>query len=275
VSTLDANDLVFVRAVDSRELFAVNQQLDLLGIDLSSGRSLVVSRASAWTAAGALSGGFFFARYALDSNYVYVVWPAVTPFEGRGVLGRVKRDGSQPPELLGEGVDAHFMVSGGFAYWGSLGEGIRRRALTVEATDELLWSAPDPTAYARVIGVSTGRVYFTSTAGSGPTPTFSIESVPAEPDHAAPVQARAHVPSMVVSTGGAPGEAILDGRCAYFGGPRGVTRANVDDGEVRQLVLGPSAESSVAMLGIRYLATDGQFLYWADYGRDRVVRWHR
>jgi hypothetical protein len=276
VSTFEPpKDVVFVPVADSRHVFAVDQALDLLGIDLSSGGSYVVSRSSAWSALGALPGLVFFARYALDTDYVYVVWPVATPFEGRGVLGRVRRDGSQPPELLGGGVDGHFIVSGGFAYWGSLGEGVHRRALVPGATSEALWSAPDSTTYARAVGVSAGRVYFAMLVSPGPPPTFSIESAPAEADGGAPAQVRVHVASMVVSTGGSPGEAILDGKCVYFGGPAGVTRANTQDGEVRQLVEALPGEGEAAAMGIRHLASDGRFLYWADASRDRILRWSR
>jgi hypothetical protein len=282
---------MFIKAADSREIFGANHQLDLLAIDLTSGHSRVVSRSSSWPAGSAtrtLPGvvTLFSAEYALDADYVYVAWqpdPAKHSFYSQsdnartikgphdfGDLARVKRDGSSAPEFLGAGPDARFLVSDGYAYWGSRWEGLKRRALAAGAANELIWAAPDvPITWP--IGVSAGRVYFSIMAHAGPPRTFSIESVPITPagTDGGSAQPRVHV----ASTESSFSDGILDGTCVYSGGPAGVSRAHLEDGKVQKLIDGRPVPGDATAFGSRFLAADGRYLYWADNGGDRVVRW--
>jgi hypothetical protein len=290
-STLDASALMLIRIADARDIFGANGQLDLVAIDLSSGQSRVVSRSSVWPAGSAtrpLPGMVTLssAEYALDSDYVYVAWhpdPATYGYYSQGDhartmkgphdlgdLGRVKRDGSRAPEFLGAGPDAHFIVSDGYAYWGSRWEGLKRRALVPGAVNDLVWAAPD-VPYIWPVAVSAGRVYFSTMGNPGAPRTFSIESVPAAPagTDGGTAQPRVHVASTALSFG----DAILDGMCVYTGGPAGVTRANLEDGKVQQLIEGRPVPGDATVWGSRFIATDGRYLYWADNGGDRVVRW--
>jgi hypothetical protein len=75
----------------------------------------------------------------------------------------------------------------------------------------------------------------------------------------------------IASLGQSFGDAILDGKCAYSGGPAGVTRVNLEDGKVQQLIEGRPVPGDMTVMGSRLLATDGRYLYWADNGGDRVV----
>ena len=292
-STFDASSLIFIVAADSRDVFGATPVLDLVAIDLSSGQSRAVSRSSGWTTGSATRNlpavvTLFGARYVLDRDYVYVAWhpdPATYSFYSQsdhvrtvkgphdlGDLARVKRDGSSAPEYLGRGPDGRFIVSDGYAYWGSQWEGIKRRALVPGAANEVLWAAPD-VPYLWPIGVSAGRVYFSRVTSPDSPHTFSIESVPAVPAETDGGAVRPHV--HVASAGLPFGDGLLDGKCVYAGGPAGVTRANLEDGTVQPLIEGRPVPGDLTGLHSQFLATDGRFLYWADNGGDRVVRWRR
>lgn len=291
-STFNANALMFVVAADSREVFGANGQLDLFAIDLSSGQSRLVSSNGAWSVP---SGGMpmpgtmtlFGAKYVLDSDYVYVAWhgnqgnynfysstDALRRMKGPhdiGLFSRVKRDGSRAPELLGKGPDGEFIISGGYAYWSSRWEGLKRRPIVPGRASEMIWSAPTvPRAWP--IGISDGRLYFSMVVSERPY-QFSIASVPAA---SAPADGGAAEPRVhVASSGRAFNDAILVGRCVYSGGPTGVARANLEDGRVQPLIEGHPPLGDATVAGSRFLATDGRFLYWADYGSNRVVRWSK
>jgi|HubBroStandDraft_1064217.scaffolds.fasta_scaffold88351_2 hypothetical protein len=290
-STLDVGALYFIDAVDSREVFGSDHQLNLLAIDLSSGKLRPVSPSSAWS--NRVSGliTLFGANYVLDSDYVYVGWrgdPAVNGFlssggerlrslkgpHDAGLLSRVRRDGSSAPELFGKGPDTPFVVSDGYAYWGSRWEGLKRRALVPGASSEMVWTAPDvPLTWP--IGISGGRLYFRMLADMASSPRmFTIASVPAQPasaDGGAAPPPRVHVPPSPQPFN----DAILLGHCVYSGGPGGVVRADLDDGSVKTLIEGRPVPGDGTLLFTRLLASDGRSLYWADYGGDRVVRWTR
>jgi hypothetical protein len=81
-----------------------------------------------------------------------------------------------------------------------------------------------------------------------------------------------HVPAAALDTWY---PAVVDGKCIYFGGPGGVKRANLEDGTVQTLIEGHPVPGDTTVLYNRFVATDGLYLYWADYGGDRVVRWSR
>jgi hypothetical protein len=295
-STLDASRLWVVKAADSRDVFGADNHMDVMAIDLSSGHVRVVSQSDTWPAGsakrplrGVVTLAFYSTQYALDSDYVYVAWtsdPATYSFDSQGDnvrrrkgshdlgdLARVKRDGSSAPEFLGTGPEGRFIVFDGYAYWSSRWEGVKRRALVPGATNEIIWAAPD-VPYSWPIGVSAGRVYFSVVASPDPpSPTYSIESMPATPPEAdaGTAQPRVHVTSTELTFG----DAILDGKCVYSGGPMGVTRANLEDGTVRRLIEGRPVPGDTTVSQSRFLATDGRSLYWADNGGDRVVRWSR
>lgn len=293
MSTLDASGLFFVRAADSRDVFGADHHMNVVAVDLSSGQPRLVSSSDTWPAGSAtrpLRGvvTLFSAAYELDSDYVYVAWqpdPATYNFYSQGDhlrsktgshdlgdLARVKRDGSSPPEFLGPGPEGRFILSDGYAYWSSRWEGIKRRALTPGAPNEVIWAAPE-VPYSWPIGVSAGRIYFSVVANPGPPRTYAIQSLPATPaeSEGGREPPRVHVTSAARSFG----DAILDGKCAYSGGPSGVTRANLEDGSVRKLIEGRPVPGDATVFKSRFLGTDGHSLYWADNGGDRVVRWNR
>ncbi len=292
-STFDGSSLFFVEAADAHDVFGANHVLDVVAIDLSTGASRIVSPSSGWPKGSATRNlpaviTLFGARYVLDADYVYVAWhpdPALYSYYSQedhvralkgphdlGDLARVRRDGSSPPEYLGRGPEARFIIADGYLYWGSRFEGLKRRALTSGAANELVWAAPD-VPFMWLIGVSGGRVYFSVIASSSAPRTFSIESVPASPAAAdgGSAQPRVHVASTALTFG----EAVLDGKCVYAGDPRGVTRANLEDGTVQQIIAGHPVQGDATLFGTQFLATDGRYLYWADNGGDRVVRWRR
>jgi hypothetical protein len=290
-STFDASRLAFVRAADARGVFGADNQLNVVALDVPTGQSRTVAQSSSWPVGSAtrnLPGvvRLWQAEYALDADYLYVAWrpdPAVYNYLSQGDhvrsvkgshdigdLARVKRDGSGAPEYLGKGPDGRFLVSDGFAYWGSRYEGLKRRNLVPDAANELVWAAPD-VPYIWPIGLSAGRFYFSVIAGTGTPRTFAVESVPLTGADGGAAQPRVHVAS-------APApfvDAVVDGVCVYSAGPGGVVRANLDDGTLQPLAEGHPVAGDATIFGSRFLATDGRFLYWADYGGDLVVRWKR
>jgi hypothetical protein len=50
---------------------------------------------------------------------------------------------------------------------------------------------------------------------------------------------------------------------------------SLDDGKTQQLIEGHPVPGDATVLWSRFLATDGRYLYWADHGGDRIVRWSR
>jgi hypothetical protein len=173
-STLDAAHLSLLKAADSRDVFGVDGQATLWAIDLTSSRSRVVAHGDAWVGGegplGAMKGVLlmFPAEYAIDSEYVYAAWRQNQAAYGYysqgdhartmkgshdlGYLGRVKRNGTSPPEYIGPGPDQHFVVSDGYAYWGSRFEGMKRRRLVPGAANELVIATPD-VPFAWTLGV--------------------------------------------------------------------------------------------------------------------------
>ena len=294
VWTVDASTLMFVRAADSRGVFGADNVLNLVALDLPGGGRRVVASSMRWpqgSGTRALPGvvTLFGAQYALDADYIYVGWVPdpfirdylanpehIRPVKGPhdfGDLARVKRDGSAPPEYLGRGPEARFLVHEGYAYWGSRLEGIKRRALVPGAPNEVVWPAPD-VPFLGPIGIAGGRIFFSQGLNLRQPFVYSIESVPitpaaappsasAVPDGGAP-EPRVHVASMETSFV----NAILDGRCAYSGGAGGVTRANLEDGTVTRLIDGHPPAGDATVFGVTFLAADGRYLYWADYGDD-------
>jgi hypothetical protein len=248
----------------------------------------------------------FDARYALDSEYLYISWhsdvarydptlPGPRPHSGSwdpGHLARVKRDGSSAPEMLGPGPDAHFIVADGYAYWGSPA-GLERRALVPGAANEPVWSSPTLAAarprppdaiHAWPLGVSGSRLYFALPDPSKPgvPPTWSVDSVPATP----PKKGHAGTPP-VVHARSVPveGTTFVDGLCVYSGSPHGVIRVDLRDGRVDRLMEGTKGPGSIIPETpkdpdwydnrTRWLGMDARSLYWADLYGDRIVRWSR
>jgi hypothetical protein len=286
---LDAAALSFVKAADARGVFGANGQLAVVGLDLSTGQLRTLN--NSWPAGSGtrnLPGvvRLWDAEYALDAEYVYVAWhddPAVYGFYSQGDhvrtlkgphdigdLARVKRDGSSSPEYLGKGPDGRFLVVDGYAYWGSRYEGVKRRRLVPDAPNELVWAGPD-VAYFWPIGIAAGRFYFSAIENAGPPRTFAVESVPIAPGDGGVEPPRVHAASLPTPFV----DAVVDGACAYSASRTGVTRANLNEGKVQALVEGHPVAGDATILESRFLAMDGRFLYWADYGGDRVVRWKR
>jgi hypothetical protein len=87
------------------------------------------------------------------------------------------------------------------------------------------------------------------------------------------VDVRTHVPSAQFKFGGGRGGPIFDGKCIYAGSYIGVSRVGIDDAKEQELISGP--RNQVPGTARSFLATDGRYLYWADYTRDRIVRWAR
>ena len=108
-------------------------------------------------------------------------------------------------------------------------------------------------------------------ASPGPPRTYSIESVPIAAPDGGSVPPRVHVASAAEPFA----DGIFDGKCVYSGGTAGVTRANIEDGTVKPLIEGHPVPGDMTVIGSQFLAADGRFLYWADNGGNRVVRWHR
>jgi hypothetical protein len=279
-----------IRTADVHEVFGSDSVMGLWACDLASGKSHLVSPANAWdvTAGRVESRGLmtlYSARYALDADFVYVAW-APDPSKAAychagphcrgvdlGMLSRVKRDGKSPPEPVGPGPDQDMLVADGYAYWGVPYDGIKRRPLALGGASERVWASTN--GYAWPLGVAGGRLYF-STVDMGPPRTFALESVAldaAMPDGGA--QARMEIASLQMAFA----DGILDGHCLYMGTSRGVSRADIDDGKVQLLIEGPAPPRNVfdgsVMSYERFLATDGRYLYWADYLGDRIVRWSR
>jgi hypothetical protein len=291
-STFDAHQFSIVKAADSRDVFGVDGQASLLAIDLASGQSRVVTRSDGWIGGAGPLGMvgvmvMFQAEYALDGDYIVAAWrqnQAAYGFYSQGnnakrmkgphdlgYLGRVKRDGTSPPEYLGPGPDGHFVVSDGYAYWGSRFEGMKRRRLVPGAANELVVATPD-VAFEWTLGVADGKLYFAMLNPGSPR-TVSVASVPVDrPEDAGAAQPRVHVPAAALDTWY---PAVVDGKCVYLGGPGGVKRANLEDGTVQTLIEGHPVPGDTTVLYNRFVATDGRYLYWADYGGDRVVRWGR
>lgn len=226
--------------------------------------------------------------YAVDSTYVYFAYYKPTPEYGYdaqhpeamkgphdlGFLGRVRRDGLGAVDELGAGPPTSFIVSQGVAYWMSPLEGIKRRALVPGATSEIVWAVPD-TSYPSPMLVDSGRLFF-SVRNSGPQRSFAVASVPAGTVNASAADAggvdvRTHVPSCQFTFGG--GRPLFDGKCLYSGSYLGVSRVDIDDAKEQELISGP--RNIIPASAKSFVATDGRYLYWADYTRNRIVRWGR
>jgi hypothetical protein len=295
-STFDASEWVTVNAADSSDAFGAGPQLDIVAMNLTTGRPRLLSASTAWSASTLRSGvrpgaeTLRGAEYLLDGDYLYVAWvpdtslynpsigmAALRVVQGPhdiGVLSRLKRDGSGPPEFIGMGPDGHFVLHDGYAYYGTHWEGLKRRSLVRGPAREVLWSEPRvPDVWA--IGVAAGRVYFGRDAYPELRAKYAIASIavpaPSIGDAGgAPAEARVDVLSWDASFKGG----ILDGKCVYGGDPRGVTRANLEDGTVQKLIEGYPPPDPALYHG-HMMASDGRYLYWADSGGDRIVRWSR
>jgi hypothetical protein len=285
--------LMFVKAADSRDVFGADSQLNIVAIDLATGRSRVVSPSTAWsmhTPHGDLPGlvTLHGARYALSGEYVYVAWHPDQGLYGYlssadhvrrmtgphdiGTLSRVKRDGSSAPELVGAGPDGRFVLDDDHAYYGARWEGLKRRSLVRGPLTEAVWAAPE-VEQTWMLGISDGQAFFGILGGAPPRYTLSIASVPLGDGDGdgGKAQPQIHVPS----AGLAFREGILEGDCVYANAPDGVMRANLADASVQRLVEGHPVPGDATTAGSTFLATDGRFLYWADYGGDSILRWSR
>jgi hypothetical protein len=148
---------------------------------------------------------------------------------------------------------------------------MKRRRLVPGAANELVVATPD-VAFEWTLGVADGKLYFAMLNPGSPR-TVSLASVPVDrPEDAGAAQPRVHVPAVALDTWY---PAVVDGKCVYTGGPGGVKRVNVEDGTVQTLIEGHPVSGDTTVLYNRFVATDGRYLYWADYGGDRVVRWSR
>jgi hypothetical protein len=280
---------LFIKAADARGAYGPNGQLAIVGLDLSTGQSRVLNQS--WPAGSTKRDlpavvTLWGAEYALDSDYVYVASrgdPATYSFYAQGDhirslqgshdigdLTRLKRDGSSPPEYLGKGPDGRFLVLDGYAYWGARYEGVKRRRLVPGAENELLWSSSEVPIY-WPIGIVAGRFYFSTFESGGPRRTFTVESVPIAPPNGGPAPRTIHATALPVSLV----DAVVDGACAYSASGAGVTRVHLEDGRADPMVEGHPVAGDATIFGSRFIATDGRFLYWADYGGDRVVRWKK
>jgi hypothetical protein len=297
-------------AVDARDLFLLVAgphagAPELAAIDLTTGEARIVAEEpyasttlptgepaasdplSRAVAQAAANETFSQSDYALDPTYVYFAFyePSLQHEHDMehpdwmkgphdlGFLARVRRDGLGTVEVLGPGPFSFFIASEGFAYWGSPFEGIKRRALVPGATNEMVWAAPDLRWPLLVDG---GRLFF-KTVHAGPPRSITIQSVPAGTLNASAADAggvdvRTHVPSCQFKLGSGH-RVFFDGKCVYSGSYLGLSRVDIDDGKEQELLSGP--RNAVPASARDFVATDGRYLYWADYTRDRIVRWAR
>jgi hypothetical protein len=248
--------------------------------------------------------------YALDPTYVYFAFSkpsfqldyeaqhpeAMKGTHDLGFLARVRRDGAAAVEVLGPGPSAFFIASEGFAYWASPLEGIKRRELVAGATNQIVWAGASQQEGCRAtesaetdeqddsepsdpygpMFVGSGRLFFT-TVRAGPPRSITIQSVPAGTvdafaADAGGVDVRTHVPSCDFKSGWGYHE-VFDGKCVYSGSYAGLSRVDIDDAREQELISGPT--NVVPGSARDFVATDGRYLYWADYTRDRIVRWAR
>jgi hypothetical protein len=231
---------------------------------------------------------FLNSDYAVDSTYVYLAFyprsfehdyyaqnpGAMKGPHDLGFLSRARRDGSSGVEVLGPGPSAFFIVSDGFAYWASPLEGIKRHAVVPGGTNEMVWASSDNPSPMFVEG---GRLFF-ATARQGAARSFAVASVPvgtlnASAADAGGVDVRTHVASCQFKFGRGYGRPVFDGKCIYPGSFLGVSRVDLDDAKEEELISGP--RNDVPASARSFVATDSQYLYWADYTRNRIIRWAR
>ena len=239
------------------EAFSLDAQETLIAFDLRTKRSHLVL-------AGRLPDAVHVdTLIAADDRHVYFTQSGPLFQEEDTGLFRILRDGSGKPESLGRepGPGATIVVADGFLYYrGRRPDGqlaLLRRALVAHASVGVLTSLeslPQKNAM-RVFG---GRIYYVDD-----DTLWSIAVRGGE-------QPKRHVP---VGRDGAR-DMLVDRGCLYWSNGRTIKRVSMGVGAPAPEVIADERSYQVAesLDATSELATDGDFLYWADAGGERIMR---
>ena len=237
-----------LKTLDARMAAGSDNINQIVAVDFSTGKERVLVDGQPF-----MDEAILFSSLALDAKYLYFGRDEDPyPFKARPRAGfyRVRRDGVGAPERLADSPNGYteFIVSDGFVYWRRVRPDpqLVRRRVQVNTPVEVI--APVTFAGRGALTIHAGRVYWHDRGG-----IFSAPIAGGAP----PVQLVAIGDHGVV-------DMLADDACVYWVTTAGAVMRAQGQGGVPERIGSVAAPSDGDRQPYRELASDGNYLYWAD-----------
>ena len=245
-----------LKTLDERMAVGSNNINQIVAMDFSTGKERVLIDGEPF-----MDEAILFSSLALDAKYLYFGRDEDPyPFKARPRAGfyRVRRDGVGAPERLADSPNGYteFIVSDGFVYWRRMRPDpqlVRRR---VQASAPVEVIAPVKHAGRAALTIHAGRVYWHDRGGIFSAPIAG---------GASPVQQVATGDHGVV-------DILADDACVYWVTTAGAVMRAQGQGGVAERIGSVEPRRDGNRQPYRELASDSNYLYWADGKTGSILR---